>query len=37
VLKDLNFCELKEKMNVDSEVKRRVIEVMEKDSQFLAS
>jgi hypothetical protein len=37
VLKDLNFCELKEKMNVDSEVKRKVIEVMGKDSQFLAS
>ena len=37
VLKDLNFCELNERMNINSDVKRRILEVMEKDSQFLAS
>jgi hypothetical protein len=37
VLKDLNFCELKERMDVGAEVKERLIQVMERDSQFLAS
>jgi hypothetical protein len=36
-LKDLNFCELKERMDVSGDVKGRVMEVMERDSQFLAS
>lgn len=37
VLKDLNFCDLKDHMNIEDEQKERVLEVIDKDSQFLAS
>lgn len=36
VLKDLNFCELKERMEVADDIKGRLLEVMDRDSQFLA-
>ena len=37
VLKDLNFCELKETMEIPRDTKESMLEVVKKDSQFLAS
>ena len=37
VLKDLNFCELNECLQVNPKVKKSVLEVIKSDSEFLAS
>jgi Phosphatidylinositol-4-phosphate 5-Kinase len=37
VLKDLNFCELEEKLMINSAIKDGVHQIIERDSKFLAS